>query len=139
MQLLLHDLQDLHGASLDTDATGDALGSGSLGLLNHDLHGADLHALAAGNALLLIDHVDAGLGVLSNSLMLTDLHALTALNADIGLGSVALCHDLNAGQIGIKLLVESLGASLNALQASHAFGIFLNSELLHGKEFSFIL
>ena len=105
----------------------------------HNLHRADLDTLAAADTLLLVDHVHTGLGVLSNGLMLTDLHALAALNTNIGLGSIALGDDLNAGQIGIELLVESLGAGLNTLQTCHTFGIFLNGELLHGKEFSFIL
>ena len=98
--LLFDDLQNIHGASLDADAAGDALGSRALGLQNHDLHGANLHALAAGDALLLIDHVDAGLGVLGDCLMLTDLHALAALDADIGLGTLTLGHDLQAGIAG---------------------------------------
>ena len=131
--LLFDDLQDLHGAGLDADAAGDALGDGCAFLLGHDLEGAGFLALAATNAELLVDHVHAGLGILGNSLMLADLHALAALNADIGLGSVALGNDLDAGQVGIKLLVESLGASLDTLQASHTFRIFLNNELLHKR------
>ena len=138
MQLLFHDLQDFHGASLDTDATSDALGGSALLCHNHNLHGADLNALAALDAQLLVDHVHAGLGVLSDSLMLTDLHALAALDADIGLGSIALGNDADAAQIFVELLIESFGASLNTLQASHTFRIFLNSELLHNRELSFI-
>ena len=94
--------------------------------MNHDLGGADFDALAAANALLLVDHVNAGLGVLSNCLMLTDLHALTALDADIGLCAFALGNDLNAGVIRMELLVKSLGAGTDALQASHTSDIFLN-------------
>ena len=135
--LLFDDLQDLHGAGLDADTAGDALGSGILGLQNHDLHGANLNTLAAADALLLVDHVDAGLGILGNSLMLTGLHALAALNADHGLGSIALSGDLDAGQIGVKLLVKCLGASLNALQAGHTFRILFNSQLFHNGGFSF--
>jgi hypothetical protein len=136
--LLFDDLQDLHGASLDADAAGDALGGRILRLQHHDLHGAGLDALAAADALLLVDHVDAGLGILGNSLMLTGLHALAALDADHGIGSIALSGDLDAGQIGVELLVECLGASLNALQAGHTFGIFLNSQLFHNGGFSFL-
>ena len=136
--LLFHDLQDLHGAGLDTDAAGDALGGRALGLQDHDLHGAGLHTSATADAQLLIDHVHTGLGVLSDGAMLARLHALTALNAHIGLGSIALGHDADAAQILIEILVESLGASLNTLQASHTFGIFLNDQLLHKKERSFI-
>ena len=99
----------------------------------HDLRGADLHALAAADGLLLVDHVHAGLGVLGDGLMLTSLHALAALDADIGLGSVALGNDTDAAEILIKLLIEGGGASLDALQASHAFCAFFNSELLHKR------
>ena len=129
--LLLDDLQDLHGAGLDTDAAGDALGSGILGLQNHDLHGADLNTLAAGNAQLLVNHVDTGLGILSDGTLLTDLCTLAALNAGHGLGTAALGNDLDAAEIGIKFLVESGGTCIDALQASHAFGTLLNHELLH--------
>ena len=136
--LLLHDLQDLHGAGLDTDAAGDALGNGIAFLLDHDLGGADFLALAAANAQLLVDHVHAGLGILGDSAVLTDLHALTALDAGHGLGTGTLSHDLDAAQVGMKLLVECLGASLNALKAGHTFGIFLNSQLFHNGGFSFL-
>ena len=136
--LLFYDLQDLHGAGLDTDAAGDALGSRTLGLEDHDLHGTGLHTSAAADTQLLIDHVHTGLGVLSDGAMLAGLHALTALDAHIRLGSIALGHDADAAQILIEILVESLGASLNTLQASHTFGIFLNDQLLHNKERSFI-
>ena len=129
--LLFDDLQNLHGASLDTDAAGDALGSGIAFLQNHDLHGADFDTLAAADTLLLVDHVNAGLGVLGNGLMLAGLHALAALDADIGLGRIALGNNLDAGQVGIKLLVECFGTGLNALQTCHALGTLFNSELLH--------
>ena len=130
-ELLLDDLQDLHGASLDADAAGDALGNGAAILLNHDLGGACFLALTAANAQLLIDHVHTGLGVLGNCAMLADLHALAALDADIGLCTGTLSDDLDAGKIRIKLLVESLGASFHALQASHTLSGFIDSELLH--------
>ena len=131
--LLFDDFQNLHGAGLDTDAAGDALGSGILGLQNHDLHGAGFHALAAADTQLLVDHVNAGLGILGDSAVLTDLHALAALDAGHGLGTVALGNDLDAGIIGVEFLVEGFGAGLNALQASHTFRIFLNNELLHKR------
>jgi hypothetical protein len=104
------------------------------------MHGAGLNTSAAADAQLLVDHVHAGLGVLADGAMLAGTHALTALDADIGLGGVALGHDADAAQILIELLIKSLRAGLNALQASHTFGIFLNNELLHKKElpFSFI-
>jgi hypothetical protein len=69
--------------------------------------------------------------------MLADLHALTALNTDIGLCCGTLGYDLDARQVGIKLLVESIGASTNTLQASHTLRILFNSELLHIRGFSF--
>ena len=136
--LLLDDLQDFHGAGLDTDAAGDALGSGILGLEDHDLGGADLDALAAGNALLLVDHVHAGLGILSNRLMFTDLSALTALDADHGLCAGTLRNDLDAGQIRMELFIESSGASLDTLQTGHTLCTFFNNELLHMNEIPFI-
>jgi hypothetical protein len=136
-KLLLDDFQDLHRAGLDTNAAGDALGGGIFRLQDHDLHGAGLDTLAAGNTLLLVDHVNTGLGILGDSLMLTGLHALTALDANHGLGSSTLGNDLDAGQIGVKFLVERLRASLDTLQASHTFSILINSELLHIRELSF--
>ena len=133
MHLLLDDLQDLHGAGFDTNAAGNALGSGSFDLLDHDLHGAGLHALAAGDTLLLVDHVHTGLGILGNGLMLADTHTLAALNADHGLGSALLVgYDLDAGQIGIEFLIKSLRASLNTLQAGHALLALFDSQFLHG-------
>jgi hypothetical protein len=63
--------------------------------------------------------------------MLAGTHALAALDADIGLGSVALGNNADAGQILIEFLIECFGASLNALQASHALGTLLNNEFLH--------
>ena len=130
-KLLFHDFQDLHGASLDTDSAGDALGGGIL--QDHDLHGAGLDTLAAANALLLVDHVHTGLGVLSDGLMLASLHALAALDADVGLGGSALGHDLDAAEILVKLLIESGGAGTDALQASHTFCALFNSELFHKR------
>ena len=139
MLLLFDDLQNFHGTSLDTNAAGDALGSGATLGHNHDLHGADFHALAAGDALLLVDHVNAGLGVLGDGLVFTDLHTLAALDADTGLSLIALCQDTDAGQILVKFLIECLGASLNALQTGHAGLIFLNGELLHDRILLFIV
>ena len=131
VELLLDDFQNLHGASLDTDAASNALGSGVAFLQNHDLGGANFHTLATGNTLLLVDHVNTGLGILGNGLVFADLHALAALDADVGLCCIALCDDADAGQILVKLLIECLGASLNALQASHALLALLDSQLFH--------
>ena len=124
--LLFHDLQDFHGAGLDTDAAGDALGNGALGLQHHDLHGANLNALAAADAGLLIDHVHAGLLVLGDGTVLADLSALTALDADIGLCTGALGHNLNAAQIGVEFLIKSSRAGTDTFQAGHALGTFFN-------------
>ena len=130
--LLLYDLQNFHGASFDADATGNALGCGILGLEDHDLHGAGLNALATRDTILLIDHVHTGLGILGDSVMLTSLHALATLDAGHGLSAAVLAgNDLDAGIIRMELLVKCLGAGIDAGQASHAFYIFLNSELLH--------
>ena len=133
VELLLNDFKDLHGACLDTDAASNALGCGAAFLQDHDLGGANLDALAAGNALLLVDHVNTGLGILSDCLVFTNLHALAALDADARLCLIALGQNADAGQILVKFLIECLGASLNALQTGHAGLIFLNGELLHDR------
>ena len=138
VELLFDDLQQFHGASLDTDAAGDALGHRIAFPMNHNLHGAYLNTLAAANALLLVDHVHAGLGVLSNGLMLANLHALAALDAYIGLGAFTLCNNLDAGIVLMEFLVESLGAGSNALQAGHTGNVLLNREFLHRRGFSFM-
>ena len=138
-QLLLDDLQDLHGAGLDADAAGDALGSGAVLGHNHDLHGADLDTLAAGNALLLVDHVNAGLGILGDGFAFANAHALTALDTNIGLCGTVLIHNLDAGQSDIVYLIKSLGTGLDTLQASHAFCALLNSELLHKRTLLYLL
>jgi len=133
-KLLLNDLQDLHGASLGADTAGDTLGGGAFSRSDHNLHGADLYTLTAGGAELLVDHVNTGLGILGDCASFANLGTLTALDADHRLGSVALGYDSDAGQIFIEFLVECVGASANALQASHTFGTFFNSELLHSKK-----
>ena len=132
--LLFHDLQDLHGACLDTNATSDALGGGTVFGSHHDLHGANLNTLAAGGAELLVDHVNTGLGILSDCTSLTDLSALTTLNADHGLCLTLLVNDLDAGQILMELLIESGGTCVNTLQACHALAALFNTKLLHSKE-----
>ena len=136
--LFLHDLQDLHGAGLDADTAGNALGNRILRLVDHDLHGADLNALTTAHTVLLADHVNTGLGILGNGAVLAGLHALAALNTDIGLRAGTLGNDLDAAQIRVKLFIKRLRASLNALQAGHTFRIFLNSQLLHFGKISFM-
>ena len=134
IDLLFHDLQDLHGACLDADTAGYALsGDATLGS-DHDLHGADLCALAAGGTELLVDHVNTGLGILGDCTGLANLSALAALDAGHGLGAGTLGDDADAGQIFIKGLVESIGAGANALQTCHALSTLLNHQLLHNKE-----
>jgi len=132
--LLFYDLQDLHGACLDTNATSNALAGGAVFGSHHNLHGANLNTLAAGGAELLVDHVDTGLGVLSNSTSLTDLSTLAALNADHRLCLALLLHNLDAGQILMELLIESGGTCVNTLQTCHALSALFNSKLLHSKE-----
>ena len=131
--LLLDNLQDLHGACLDTNATSDALGGGTVFGSHHDLHGANFYALAAGGAELLVDHVDTGLGVLGNCTSLTDLSALAALNADHRLSLALLIHNLDAGQVLMELLIESGGTCVNTLQTCHALSALFNCKLLHSK------
>ena len=137
IELLFDDLQDLHGTSLDTDAAGDALGGGILGLQDHNLHGAGLDALTATDALLLVDHVNASLRVLSNGFMLTDLCALATLDTGHRLCTGALCHDLNAGQILVEFLIKGSGTSVHTLQTCHALCVLFNHEFLHNKGYSF--
>ena len=137
--LLFDDLQDLHGAGLDTDAAGDALGSSTFFGHDHNLHGAGLDTLAAADALLLVDHVNTGLGVLGNGLVLAGTHALAALDANIGLGNAGLIHNLDAAEGDIIYLIKSLGTSLDALQAGHALLALLNSELLHTRTLLYVL
>ena len=139
MKLLFDDLQDLHGTSLCADAAGNALGSRALALHDHNLHGACLDALAAADAQLLVDHVDAGLGVLSDGTVLTGSHALAALDAGIGLCASTLCNNLDAGQIGVKLLVESGGAGDHALETGIALGMISYLYLLHYGKTSVII
>ena len=130
--LLFDDFQDLHGADLDTDAAGDALGSsGTLVVGDHQTEGAGLGTLAAAGAELLADHVHAGLGVLGDGTVGAGLGTQTALGADLGLGSTLTLHDLDAGLGDIVDLVESLRASLDTLQAGHALGTLLDGKLLH--------
>ena len=95
------------------------------------MEGASFCALTAGGAQLLIDHVHTGLGILSDCTGLADLFALTALDAGHGLSAGTLCNDLDAGQVFIKFLKESVRASTDTLQASHALYILFNSKLFH--------
>ena len=132
LELLLDDLQKFHGAGLDTDAAGDALGSVSSTFRHdHNLKGAGLDALAAANALFLIDHVNAGLGVLGDGFMFAGAHALAALDAVIHLGFAVLFHDLDAAQARIGYLIKCFGASHNAAKACHAAIVLADIQLLH--------
>ena len=136
-ELLFHDFQNIHGANLGTDTAGDALGCRAIGLHDHNLHRAGFHALAAADAQLLVDHVNAGLGILGNGAVLANLHALAALNADNRLCALTLGNNLDAGQVLMKLLIESVGTGTDTLQTCHAFGILLNSKLLHSEGYPF--
>ncbi len=81
-------------------------------------------------AQLLVDHVHAGLGILGDGTGGAGLGAQTALGADHGLCSALALDDLDAGLGDVIDLVESLGASLNTLQAGHALGALLDRKLL---------
>ena len=137
IELLFDDLQQLHGTSLDADAAGDTLGNGIAFLMNHNLHGAYLNTLAATNALLLVDHVHAGLGILCDRTGFANLHALTALDANIGLCTGTFGNHTDAGQVFIELLVKSGGASPDTLQTGHTLDVLLNCKLLHKKGIPF--
>ena len=138
LDLFLHDFQQFHGAGLDADAAGNALGGGAAFLEHDHVHGAGFGALAAADALLLVDHVHAGLGVLGDGFVLTGTHTLAALNAGIGLGAGTLGHDADTTLLLVKFLIERLGTGGDALQTCHALHIFLSSELLHSAELSFV-
>ena len=131
LKLLLDDLQNFHGASLNANAAGDALGSGILGLENHNLHGAGLDTLAAADAVLLIDHVHTGLGILGDGAGFANLFALTALDTGHGFRTGTLGNDLNARQVFIEFFEERSGTGTNALQAGHTFHILFDGKLFH--------
>ena len=137
VKLLFFDFQDLHGTCLDADTAGNTLAGGALLGGDHDLHRADLNTLTAGGTQLLIDHVHAGLGILGDRASLTSLCALTALDADHGLCRAVFLNDPDAGQVLMELLIKSLGASSDTLQASHTLCALFHNELLHRKELSF--
>ena len=138
LDLFLHDFQQFHRACFDADAAGNALGGGAAFLEHDHVHGAGFGALAAADALLLVDHVHAGLGVLGDGFVLTGTHTLAALNAGVGLGAGTLGHDADTALLLVKFLIERLGTGGDALQTCHALHIFLSSELLHSTELSFI-
>ena len=130
----LGDLQDLHGAYLNADTAGDALGSGShAGLAYHDPEGAGSLTLATADTELLVDHVNAGLGILGDSTLITSRCALAALDAGHGTDLACTLYDLYAGLVLMEFLVESLGAGTDALQASHALGTFFHCKLFHNN------
>ena len=131
--LLLHDLQNFHGAGLDADAAGDALGgNGRVFCLDQNVEGADVLALAAANAELLVDHVNA-LGVLGDSAVFADGSALAALHTDHRLGLTLEVHDLNAGLVGIEFLIEGVGTCTDTFQTCHTGFTLLNSQFFHSK------
>ena len=122
----------------DADTASNTFCCGVLRLQDHYLHGAHFNTLATADTVLFIDHIDTGLGVLCNCFVLTDLHALAALDTSHRLCTGTLCDDLDAAKIRIELLIKSNRTSAYALQASHTFGILLDSEFLHPRGHSFI-
>ena len=68
LRLFFNDLQNLHGAALHADATGNALAcrAAGNGRGNDDMEGADLRAFSAARAELFVDHVHTRLGILGN-------------------------------------------------------------------------
>ena len=116
----LHNFQHVHGAGLDADAAGDALGSSRhLRLVHQNAEGTGSLALAAADAELLVDHIDTGLGILSDGTLLAGLGALAALDTGHGANLAGTLNDLDTGLIRMELLMESLGTGADALQASH--------------------
>lgn len=130
--LLFDNFQNLHGASLDADAAGNALGGvGCVLCLDQNMEGADILALAAANTELLIDHVNT-LGILGDGAVFANSGTLAALNANHGLGHTLEIHDLDAGLIGIEFLIESIGAGTDTFQTCHALGTLFHSQFFHG-------
>ena len=129
--LLLDNFEDFHGAGLDTNTTGDALGSnGRILGLDQNMERANILALATANTELLVDHVNA-LGVLGNGAMLTDSGAFAALHANHWLGLALKIHNLDAGLILMEFLVERIGTCTHTFQTGHAFCALLNRQLFH--------
>ena len=136
---LLDDFQKFHGAGLDADTAGDALGSiGSILRHDHNLEGTRRNALAAADTELLVDHVHA-LGVLGDCAVLTGSCALTALDTGHGFGSAFTLHDLNAGFIRMEFLIEGIGTGSDTFQTGHAIDALLYSKFLHGNPPKFLL
>ena len=129
---LLHDLENVHRASLGADAAGDALGSVALRGIQHDqAERADGNALTAAVAELFVDAVNAGLLILGDSAFGAGTSAFSALNAGLRSGSAFLIDDLDVGFVGMELLIVSFGTGTHARQASHALHGFLRGKLLH--------
>lgn len=125
MYLFLLHGQDIHGAGLGAEAAGDTFaGCGGSGGHDHDVHGTGLHAFAAAHALLLVDHVHA-LGILADGALRAGARALAAHDAahDLWL-PIRLGGDADAAQIGIKGLVEGLGAGADTAQTGLAGVLF---------------
>ena len=125
IKLLLYDFQNLHGASFDADAAGNALGCVGCAF-RHDHHtkGTSCHTFTAADTKLLIDHVHA-LGILRDGAFGAGAGALAAHDAvhDLGL-TVGLGDDLDAAEVGIVLLIEGLGAGDNTAHTSLAGILF---------------
>ena len=133
LRLFFNDLQNLHGAALHADATGNALAcrAAGNGRGNDDMEGADLRAFSAARAELFVDHVHTRLGILGNGASLTGFGALASLDAGQRLRSPVLLHHLDACLVLMKLLVEGLGTSPDTLQTCHAGGSFFDRNVLH--------
>ena len=100
----------------------------------HDLHGTSLYTLTAGGAELFVNHVNTGLGVLGDGTELTGSGTLATLEAGHGFRLTIFIYDSDTGQVLMKLLIESGGASVHARQTSHTLATFFYSKLLHNKE-----
>ena len=128
----LRDLEHFHRASLDADATGDALGGvGHLRLKNDHAERAGFLALAAADAELLVDHVNALLGVLRDRAVLTGRSTLTALDAGHRADLAVALNDLQAGLVLMELFIKCGRAGADALQTCHARNILLDEKFLH--------
>ena len=98
---------------------------------HHDMHRALADAFAAGNAEILVDHVDA-LRVLCDGMLRADARAFSALDAGKVLElSVAQILKMYAGILRIRLLIKSLSTGYLAGFTSGAVVLIYDDKLLH--------
>ena len=133
LRLFFNDLQNLHGAALHADATGNALAcrAAGNGRGNDDMEGADLRAFSAARAELFVDHVHTRLGILGNGASLTGFGALAALDAGQRLRSPVSSPPPGCMPCPDETPCRRPGTSPDTLQTCHAGGSFFDRNFLH--------